>query len=111
MDNNQKISTKGAAKPFWSMDKQMHYTMHDADIRINTFSFWTEVHAKSFSSLLVSRLAKHRALTLVQIIRYFFGLSTVFIGYLYLTKSPLNSVQLLWNKFIMDTFAALALET
>lgn len=35
----------------------------------------------------------------------------VFVGYCYLTQSPLNSVQLLWINLIMDTFAALALAT
>lgn len=38
-------------------------------------------------------------------------LVTVFIGYCYLTESPLNSTQLLWINLIMDTFAALALST
>lgn len=36
---------------------------------------------------------------------------TVFIGYLYLTESPLSAVQLLWINLIMDTLAALALAT
>jgi len=46
-----------------------------------------------------------------QITCNFSVLITVFIGYLYLTESPLNSVQLLWINLIMDTLAALALAT
>jgi len=35
----------------------------------------------------------------------------VFVGYLWLTESPLNGVQLLWINLIMDTLAAIALTT
>lgn len=46
-----------------------------------------------------------------QITCNFSVLLTVFIGYLYLTESPISSTQLLWINLIIDTFAALSLAT
>ena len=46
-----------------------------------------------------------------QITCNFSCLVVVFIGYLYLTESPLGAVQLLWINLIMDALAALALAT
>lgn len=36
-------------------------------------------------------------------------LLTVFIGYIFMTESPINAVQLIWINLIMDIFGALAL--
>lgn len=36
---------------------------------------------------------------------------TILIGYVYLTESPLNAVQLLWINLIMEVLATLALAT
>ena len=38
-------------------------------------------------------------------------LVTILIGYVYLTESPLNAVQLLWINIIMEVLATLALAT
>jgi magnesium-transporting ATPase (P-type) len=46
-----------------------------------------------------------------QITCNFTVLLTVFIGYCYLTESPITATQLLWINLIIDTFAALALAT